>query len=288
VAPVDVLRGVIVGLAMAELLFVATFTLSEGINLAIRTWTMRIDRRMQALPEESYAVWFAIPMITAGSGVGIAVGVNFVTGDYEPGQYVGAVMILGSLLLFGYTLLGFASGSLPRTTFRPRVRQQLAQLKKRLESDAPVGRAEAARLRGRLRRLERTGDRLSDRAAAAGWRAAVRDERPWLVWAVVAAIVLPITGVIAAVVTRRGDVFTAEQLRPLGVLLALSMAAAAGAVMRRIRLRWELQELGEELRTGSAALLEQLAELTEPDPVPNKPSLPSRLLSWLGFRRRSG
>ncbi|WP_460520058.1 hypothetical protein [Flindersiella endophytica] len=284
----EVLRGVLIGLVLAEFAFVAGFVLVEAVSLVLLRWTTKVDRRAQALSNQQYAAWFAIPMVTAGCGVGIAIGVNLITGEGNLSYSGGLVIVFGSLILFGYVLLGYATGHLPRTHFRARVRRRLAETGERLGSTTQVSRADAEPLRDRLRRMEKVGGRLSDRAATEGWRISIRNERTWLVLVVAAAFVLPISGVVGVAVLRGPGDLEPDRLEAVGLLLTLSMATAAAVVMRRIRLRWELHELGEELRTGSAALLEQLAELTEPEPVPNRPSLPSRLLSRLGFRRRSG
>jgi hypothetical protein len=277
---VDAQRGVVVGLVLAEFVFVACFVLAEAVTLVLLRWTTKLDRRAQALPDRQYATWFGVPMITAGSGVGVAVGVNLITGDSELGYYEGLFLIFGSLLVFGYALLGLATGTLPRTHFRARVRRRLAETGELFASSTTVSRADAARLGGWLRRIERLGGRLSDLAGQTGWRASVRGEPTWLVWVVALAFVLPIVGAVL-IATRGRAALDADGLRALGLLLVLSMATAAGVVMRRIRKRMELRDLGEELRTGSAALLERLAELTEPEPAVRRPSLPARLWSWI-------
>lgn len=286
---VEVLRGVLVGLAFAELVFVVGFVLSEAVTLVLLRWATNLDRRAQALSDKHYVARFAVPMVTAGCGVGVAVGVNLITSDGDYNALGGLVLTFGSLIVFGYALLGFASGTMPRPHFRPRVRRRLAEARERFSTGVPLSRAEAAPLQRRLRRVERLGARLSEQAATIGWRTALRSERAWLVAVAAAAFVLPIAALVSAVAVAGRGVFDPERLQALGLLAALSMATAAGVVMRRTRKRWELRDLGEELRSGSVALQERLAELTEPEPPPDPPARPGLLARfWKGFRRRSG
>jgi hypothetical protein len=260
-------------LGYAEFIFVACFFGGEAMNLVFRGWVFRTERTADVVPPDRYFARFAIPMITATTAVCVGVGISLVTGSQEPLQvYVGSLLIIVFLFVLGRYLLQDAAGSLPRPLPRARLRRLLAEAREKLDADSPVTPTEAAPLQVRLTRISKVGDRLVERAATQRWRDVISGERRWLVLGVILAVLLPVIGIARIAVRMVRHELGMETWPYVGSLVVLSVGALAGAVMRRVRLRRNLRDLGEELHTESEALLRNLAQLAAIQSQP--PSLP--------------
>lgn len=279
-------RGWFVVLGYAELIFVACFFGSEAMNLVFRGWVIRMERTAHAVPPDRYFARFGIPMITATTAACVGVGINLFTGQEPLQGYVGLLLIIVFLIVLGRYLLQDAARSLPRPLPRARLRRLLAEAGEKLDADGPVTPAEAALLQARLTRMSKVGDRLVERAATQRWRDAISSERRWLVLGVTLTALLPVIG-IARIAMRIGRHELGVETWPyVGVLAALSAGALGGAVMRRIRLRRNLRDLGEELHTGSEALLRRLAHLVAiRSQSPSVPPLSPIRLLWARVTR---
>ena len=259
-------------LGYAEFIFVACFFGSEAMNLVFRGWVIRTERTAHAVPPDRYLTRFGIPMITATTAACVGVGISLFTGRGRLQGYVGLLLIIVFLVVLGRYLLQHAAGSLPRPLPRARLRRLLAEAREKLDADRPVTPTEAALLQARLTRMSKVGDRLVERAATQRWRDVISSERRWLVLAVALAALLPVIGIARIAIRIIRHELGMETWPYIGLLVALSVGALAGAVMRRIRLRRNLRDLGEELHTESEALLRRLAQLAAIHSQP--PALP--------------
>ena len=278
-------------LGFAEGIFVTCVFFSELTLFAFRRQIFRLDRAMHSIPDDRYFSVVFLPVVSVLVGVSGGIGVNLMTGDDELAGYVGMLLVMACVVALMWCLLRYAMGSGLRGTRPPfRVRQELVRIRGSLDPDGPVTHDRAARIRVQLTRLRRTGDRLVERAGKGTWRDAVRNERRWLVAALVIAFLLPLVGA-ARIALRlvQGHVRT-EAVPSLAILLGLSTAIAVGAVMRRIRHRLDQKELGTELRSESEALLARLAKVAPmhvPQPARSSESVVRALWDRL-TRSRTG
>ncbi|HEX6470337.1 MAG TPA: hypothetical protein VF069_14665 [Streptosporangiaceae bacterium] len=277
-------------LGYAELIFVTCFFSSEAMNLVFRGWVTRMERTAHAVPPDRYFTRFGIPMITATTAACVGVGINLFT-DKDPLQaYAGLLLIIVFLFVLGRYLLQDAARTLPPPLPRARLRRLLAEIKEELDFDTPMTPAEAALLQARLTRMSKVGDRLQQRAARQRWRDAIGGERRWLAAGVALAVLLPFIGVVRIAMRMARHDLGPEAWPYVGLLVAQSAAAIAGAVMRRIRLRRNLRDLGVELRGESEVLSRRLARLAaiRASRPSSLPSSPIRLLWDRLLRGRRG
>lgn len=271
-------------LGFAELVFVTCFFVTETLRLIFRSHLNRMEQAAQVIPPERFFQQVAAPLLTAVAGVLVAIGAIWYTSNNGTQSYLGLLTIVFSMILLGRYLLRSAAGSYPRPVARARVRRTLVEAGERLDSDLPLSSAEAERLRARLDRLSRFGDRLTDRSHS--WRQAVQSEPRLLVSAVVGAILLAAAGAVTAIVRMAEGRPLASGASALVVCIALLGATLAAVAMRRIRRLRDTRDLGAEVRAMSQVLLDRLAQATlEPPSLP--PSASSLRVLWRRLLRSS-
>lgn len=258
-----------------ELAFVACFFVTEVVRFVLRRRLGRRERMTDVVPTERYLDRFFRPMTALLASVPLAIGVNLLTdGDVSPlGQYAGLVGVVVSLLVVGNYLHRDTTDALPRPGPRARLRRALAQAGEDVDAivAAPASRASAStdlvRLRARLTRIRGVGARLERRAGSWSWWDLVRREKRWFVVVVTAAGLLPLVTLLWAWVrdAREGQ---RPDAAASGLLAGLVAATVVAAVLRSVRSRRDLHDLGVELQTTGERLLARLPRADPPPPLP--------------------
>jgi len=261
-----------------ELVFVSCFFATEVVRFVLRRRIGQRERLSDVVSTDRYLDRFFRPMAAVIVSVPVAVGIEHLTNDDASPlvQYAGLVLVVVSLVVVGNYLHRDTTGTFPRPRPRARLRRALAHAEEVLASPTPSAPTELLRLRARLRRIGGVGVRLERRARSMGWREVVGQERRWFAAAVIVAALLPLVTLLwgLADAMRAGEPMEASAA---GVLVGSIAATVTGAILRSVRYRRDLCELGIELRTTSERLL---ARLPQVDPSPSPSPRPAR-------RRRS-
>jgi hypothetical protein len=250
---------------LAEVTFAACFLGNEVMRYVLRGRITRFEQFAHSIPERRYLSHFSAPLnnVLASAGAGAGAGMLFSSHAGVPGQYLGVLIFLATIMAFGWYSVRDAAGITPRPVSRARLRRLLAEADRRLATGMPrPSPAEVVRMRGTLTRVMRVGDRLAGQALSWRWRDAIARERRVFTVAVAIAVLVPFAaGSLAAVRVAQGD----DRLLPvLGAALSLIAANLTGMLLRGRRCREEQYDLGVELRCQSADLLARLETITEP------------------------
>lgn len=256
--------------------YAVSMLFGELVGLVLWRRIDRMERKIHAVSFDEYSVKSAIPMAAL---VVSLVGSHFLSRAQgnSPQALMSYLMLAALLLAFGHFLHQVTTAApKARTVGRARWRRHNAEVRSRLESGEPLSFEEHTSIRGRLNRLFVVGARVASYAESMTWQQAFRSESAARKVVTVAAVFMP--------VALAGWAVGANGLHPgsmhaAGLLLALSVLAVAGPLVRLARRRREVRSLGEEIRDQSKRLIEQVDAA--------KPERPSVLARARFFWRRA-